>query len=239
MQTFDGVTDDELADDILVTAGRVAAGEAHLLALIGEFDRREAWGGTGMLSCAHWLSWRLGLGLNAARERVRVAQRLRELPDIDAAFSAGRMSWSQVRAATRVASPHDGIDWVHLAKHASGAQLERIVRGVRRAQSIAEAEADPQLARYRMRTRTSYDPDGTMVITIRSSAEDGSVILAGIEATRADLERRRKAAAAAPTEAPTSEPPGVSAETSAKGVTDVSAETSVTPEVEIPPVSDA
>src|SRR3954453_7659249 len=220
METLADITDRQLEDEIITWSGRVAAGEAHLIALIGEFDQRDAWVGHGMLSCAHWLSWRLGLGLNAARERVRVAQRLRELPDIDAAFSAGRMSWSQVRAATRVASPHEGIDWVHLAKHASGAQLERIVRGVRRAKSIAEGEADPQLARYRMRPSTSYAPDGTMVITIRSSAEDGSVILAGIEATRADLERRRKAAAAAPTEAPTGESPDVSAETSAEGVTD-------------------
>jgi len=46
-----------------------------LLALIGEFDRREAWGGVGLLSLAHWLLWRTSLSPSAAREKVRVAGR--------------------------------------------------------------------------------------------------------------------------------------------------------------------
>lgn len=191
MTAFEHLTDDQLADEITTWSGRVAAGEAHLVALLGEFDRREAWGGPGMLSCAHWLSWRTGLGLTAARERVRVARRLPELPAVAAAFAAGRMSWSQVRAMTRVATATDGIDWVGLATSASGAQLERIVRGVRRVHRIEDAERDPERAKHRMRTRTRYDEDGTMVITIRLPAEDGALVLAGLEATQADLDRQR------------------------------------------------
>jgi hypothetical protein len=61
METFDDVTNAGLGDEIVAWAGRVAAGEAHLLALIGEFDRREAWTGPGLLSCAHWLTWRIGI----------------------------------------------------------------------------------------------------------------------------------------------------------------------------------
>ena len=75
------LTDDELADGICTWAGRVAAGEAELLRWIAEFDRREAWAGPGLLSCAHWLSWRIGLSPGAARERVRIARALTELPD--------------------------------------------------------------------------------------------------------------------------------------------------------------
>jgi len=65
------LSDDQVADAITTWASRIAAGEARLLSLIGEFDRREAWSGPGLLSCAHWLSWRLGMGLKAAHERVR------------------------------------------------------------------------------------------------------------------------------------------------------------------------
>lgn len=219
METFDDVTNVELGDEIVTWAGRVAAGEAHLLALIGEFDRREAWTGPGLLSCAHWLTWRIGIGLGAARERVRVASRLRDLPDIAAAFSAGRMSWSQVRAVTRVAGTDDGVDWVGLARHASGAQLERIVRGMRRAHSIAEAEADPERHAYQMRTKTHYDADGTMVITIRASAEDGAVIQAGLEAMRHDLDRQRQPAAVTPS-APVDVPAGTSTLDEPKPATD-------------------
>src|SRR3954451_14508864 len=98
------LTIEQLADEITTWAGRVAAGEARLLALIAEFDERGGWHGVGMLSCAHWLTWRIGLGAGAARERVRVARRLRELPVTSAAFHAGQLSWTQVRALTRCAT---------------------------------------------------------------------------------------------------------------------------------------
>jgi hypothetical protein len=190
MDTFTDLSDQQLGDQIVTWAGRVAAGEARLLALIAEFDRREAWGGPGLLSCAHWLTWRIGIGLGAARERVRVARRLRDLPAIAAALAAGQMSWSQVRAVTRVAAADDGIDWVDLARHSSGEQLERIVRGIRRVQVVEETEADPERAAHRMRTRTRYDEDGSLIITVRTNAEDGAVILAGLEAQRRELERQ-------------------------------------------------
>ena len=212
MDAITTLSDEDLAEQIVTWSGRLAAGEAHLLALIREFDRREGWAGPGLLSCAHGLAWRTGLGPNAARERVRVARRLNDLPDIAEAFASGRMSWSQVRAVTRVAAPDDGVDWVDLARHASTSQLERIVRGVRRVQSITAAEADPEVAQHRMRTRTSYDEDGTMVITIRAAAEDGAVILAGLAATRAELERQRAGDVSAETPAG---PGDVSAETPA------------------------
>lgn len=202
MTLFSQLTNEQLADEITTWSGRVAAGEAHQLSLIGEFDRREAWSGPGLLSCAHWLSWRTGLGLTAARERVRVAARLRELPEVEAAFSAGRISWSQVRAVTRVAATEDGIDWVDLARHSSGSQLERIWRGVRRGHRIAEQEADPELAAYRIRTTKRYAEDGNLVITIRANAEDGAVVLAGLQAVAADLEQRRAATGDDSAEAP-------------------------------------
>ncbi len=83
---------DELADGICLRAGQIAAAHAELLAWIAEFDRREGWAGPGLLSCAHWLSWQIGLSPGAAREQVRVARRLRELPALAAAFAAGALS---------------------------------------------------------------------------------------------------------------------------------------------------
>ena len=50
-----------------------------------EFDQREGWGG-GFTSCAHWLNWRTGLALGAAREQVRVARALGDLPFLSAAM---------------------------------------------------------------------------------------------------------------------------------------------------------
>jgi hypothetical protein len=73
MTSLSHLTVNELADGICLRAGRIAAAEAELLTWIGEFDERDGWGGHGILSCAHWLSWKTGLSPGAARERVRVA----------------------------------------------------------------------------------------------------------------------------------------------------------------------
>lgn len=196
MRDFSGVTNDDLADEITTLAGRLAAGEAEQLALIGEFERREAWAGPGLLSCAHWLTWRTGMSPNAARERVRVARALPELPLVSAAFGAGRLSWSQVRAITRVADADTEGDLVEMARHTTAAQLEKVVRGIRRVQQVGEEEADPGLTAYRMRTTTSYDADGNMVLRMVCSAQDGAVVKAALDQVKAELGQRRKAAEA-------------------------------------------
>src|SRR4051812_47078097 len=148
MTSLSNRTITELADGICLRAGRIAAAQAELLTWIAEFDRREGWSGTGLLSCAHWLSWRIGLSPSAAREQVRVARRLEELPAVAAAFADGCVSYSKVRAVTRIAEPDDGIDWVDLARHSSAAQLEKTVRGVRRVRANEAAEADPETAAW-------------------------------------------------------------------------------------------
>ena len=72
METF---SLDRLGDEIAELSAHLDAATAHLLGLIREFDTREGWN-TGFRSCAAWLSWRVGLDLGAARERVRVARAL-------------------------------------------------------------------------------------------------------------------------------------------------------------------
>ena len=44
-----------------------------MLELIREYDDAYGWSGPGLNSCAHWLNWKCGLNLGAAREKVRVA----------------------------------------------------------------------------------------------------------------------------------------------------------------------
>ena len=190
----DGVaslSDAELAEEITTWSGRIAAGEARLLALIGEFDAREAWGGPGLLSCAHWLSWRTGLSPGPARERVRVARTLRDLPLVAAAMAAGRMSFSQARAVTRVATPEDQERWVQLCRVTTAGQLERLVRGVRRVRRIQEDEADPDRAVWRRRMSVSYDADGDLVVSVRVAATEGAVLLAALEQAQAELDQQR------------------------------------------------
>jgi cation/acetate symporter len=70
---------DRLGDGIAELSAHLDAATARLLDLIREFDARGGWN-SGFRSCAAWLSWRVGLDLGAARERVRVARALGTLP---------------------------------------------------------------------------------------------------------------------------------------------------------------
>ena len=72
----------------------------------GSSTQRLGWN-TGFLSCAHWLHWRTGIDLGAAREKVRVARALAGLPRIAWAMEHGQLSYAKVRALTRVATPEN------------------------------------------------------------------------------------------------------------------------------------
>src|SRR6202048_4178084 len=94
---------DRLGDEIAELSAHLDAATARLLELIRAFDARGGWN-TGFRSCAAWLSWRVGLDLGAARERVRVARALGALPLLAEALARGQLSYAQVRALTRVAT---------------------------------------------------------------------------------------------------------------------------------------
>ena len=102
----------------------------RLLQCIRSFDQTGGWHEQGAISCAHWLTWRLGWDPGTARERVRVARALGKLPQIDGAQRTGGLSYAKARALTRVANPANEARLLTLALFATGAQLERQCRGV-------------------------------------------------------------------------------------------------------------
>jgi hypothetical protein len=119
---------DRIGDEIAELSAHLDAGTARLLELIREFDARGGWN-TGCLSCAHWLSWRVGLELGAARERVRVARALGTLPRLAEALARGELSYSKVRALTRVATPETEERLLKVGRAGTAEHVERIVRG--------------------------------------------------------------------------------------------------------------
>ena len=172
------MTNDELAVGLRTWAARVAADTAELLRMLGEFDAREAWAASGALSCAHWVAWQLGLSQPAARDRVRVARGLRNLPLLAAELRAGRVSYSQVRVLTRVATPQDEARWIELARNGStAAQLEKVARGVRHARGDRPAVDKPA-------AKVAWDDDGTLVLTLRISPAQAPGVLAALESAK-------------------------------------------------------
>src|SRR5881394_3840539 len=99
-----GLSVGELEDELATLAAHIYAGTCRWLELVAELDRRGGWAESGCGSCAEWLAWRCALAPRAAREHVRVARRLPELPLIHAAFARGELSYAKVRALARVAT---------------------------------------------------------------------------------------------------------------------------------------
>ena len=132
----------QLADNITELVAHLDAGTFQLLKLICEFDENEGWEGPGMRSCAHWLNWKCGMSLGSARERVRVARALPELPVISAAFAKGQVSYSKVRAMTRVATPKNEAALLQVALHGTASHVETQVRLYRKTKRIEALEEE-------------------------------------------------------------------------------------------------
>src|SRR6185436_13486145 len=99
-----------LADEIARVAAHLDAATHHLLTCIRRFDESGEWHREGALSCAHWLTWRIGLDPCTAREKVRVARALGVLPRMDETLRSGALSYAKVRALTRLATPANEED---------------------------------------------------------------------------------------------------------------------------------
>ena len=168
-----------LGDDIAELSARIQAATYELLVLIRAFDEREGW--EGCQSCAHWLNWRTGLKLGAAREKVRVARALGVLPLLSDAMQRGQISYSKVRALTRVATPANERRLLDFALCAPASYVERLARAWRRVDRATEA-ADDQRRQTRRHLNTWVDDDGMVVIRGRLSPEVGAVVRRAIEA---------------------------------------------------------
>jgi hypothetical protein len=176
---------DRLGDEIAELSAHLDAATARLLAKIRDFDTRGGWNNR-FQSCAHWLSWRVGLDLGAARERVRVAHALEALPRLAEAFARGELSYAKVRALTRVATPETDARLLAVGRAGTAAHVERIVRGWRRADRLAEArEASRQQAGRAL--HVVPDEDGTVVIRGRLTPEAGALLIRALEAARETL----------------------------------------------------
>lgn len=177
---YDDVPTEHLEHEVTSLAGRLAAEMCRFLLMIAELDRREAWRSWGTRSCAHWLSWRCGIGLRTAHDQVRVAHLLRRLPLVTAAFERGELSYSKVRAITRVATPDNEADLVELGRNATASQLERVVRA-----AVVAATPPEQVANGR-RLRISH---GDLLGNLRARLlpDQLAVVEAAIDAAMAAM----------------------------------------------------
>ncbi len=174
---------ERLEAQICELAGHLAAATCRFLVLLGDFDARRGWASWEMSSCAAWLSWKCQLSSGTAREHVRVARALRDLPVIRGEFGAGRLSYAKVRALTRIAAPDTEAGLAELAGPMTGNQLERFARAHRQVGSADDADA-----RIRRRLAFRLEDDGSLAGTFHLPPLAGAVLLKALRAAADDLE---------------------------------------------------
>ena len=176
-----------MSEDLESLGERIAEQAAHidcalhrLLSDLRTFDRGGGWHAQGARSCAHWLSWRLGWGLGAAREHLRVADRLAELPLLDEALRRGEISYSKIRAITRVATPENEAALLEVARHCPGHELETVCRKYR---SVLrhDADPDPEGDRQRRWVARRDTADGMVCIAAVLHPEEAALVWAALD----------------------------------------------------------
>jgi len=166
---------DELDSAIVSLAARINAATYEFLVLVRRFDERAGWLSWAFASCAEWLHWRCGISMNAAREKVRVAHALKTLPAIARAFAEGRLSYSKVRALTRVATRANEDQLVAFALQTTAARVEERCRELRCGKAGSTDEALRAHARRSLSLRR--DPArGTVTITVELPLETGELV---------------------------------------------------------------
>ncbi len=171
----------ERMDRVAVLYGEITAATREFLRALAESDRHGDWAEEGFASCADWLTWRIGVTRVTASEKVRAARALEGLPLISDAMARGAISFSKVRALTRVATPENEAELLEFARAGSTASLERLVRGWK----TMDRAGEQRMERLRHRTRCfSVFPDGEGMYLVRGrlTPEVAAVLMRAVEA---------------------------------------------------------
>ncbi len=169
-----------LVTEICTLAGHMNAAHHRFLVLIAEFDRRKGWADEGSQSCAHWLNWKCGIAMGAAREKVRVARSLDNLPKISAAMASGKLSYSKVRELTRVGDAGNEDYLLMIAENGTATHVEKLVRTYRHCQEAEELSRE-QRQRQNRRVNYRYDDDGSLILTCHLPAEAGAMFMRALD----------------------------------------------------------
>jgi hypothetical protein len=178
---------DQLEGEIINLSQQLNVTEYEFLELIREFDIRQGWKAWLFNNCAEWLNFKCGMSLGTAREKVRVALALYDLPQCSAAFAAGDLSYSKARALSRCANPRNEGELLDYSLRATAAQVEthcHQLRNAQRRQSTADAN---QVHRARYLRRFEHD-DGSITLSAQLPKETGDLVMKAIEIAAAALE---------------------------------------------------
>jgi hypothetical protein len=189
---------ERLEAQICEGAAHLAAGTGRWLLSVGEFDLRKGYERWECRSTAFWLNWKCGISVRTGQEQVRVGRALLEYPRICEALCSGQLSYTKVRAITRVVTPETETTLIDLASAVPASQVERIVAGRKRVDVLQNDI--PHKARH---LDAYYDEDGSLVGMFRLDADEGAAFLAGLTLGKDVLRGQKRSAERSAAEAQT------------------------------------
>lgn len=223
--TLDNDALESLEARITEVWGHINTATFRFLELVGEFDRTRGWARHGHASCAQWLNWQCGINGGSAREKVRVARALADLPQISDAFRQGRVSYSKVRAMTRVATAENEGTLLNIALHGTASHVEKTVRKFTRVRRDMDRHRADAVHRSRY-LDWWHEEDGSCRLQARLAPEVAAVVRQAIEAAMAAESEKSEAEAQNGGQASHTEDESQTGTANADEVADVSAETS-------------
>ena len=176
---------DTLDERILNLCTRINAATYELLVMIREFDERGGCLKWGLENTATWLAWRCDLSMATAREKVRVAQALKHLPLISAAFSSGELSYSKVRSLTRVANGDNEEALVAFALRNTARHVAGYCHELRMGAPASLDLAERAFVNRSLRVRRDAER-GTISVTVDLPLEVGELIEKALDKARDD-----------------------------------------------------
>ena len=171
---------DDLEEEIISLAQHMNQDEYRFLVMVREFDIRQGWRAYQFNNCAEWLNMKCGISPGTAREKVRVALALLDLPQCSEGFAKGELSYSKVRAMTRAANVFNEETLVDYALKATAHQVEEHCRRLRNADR-RQSTPDARRAWQARSLKRTCHPDGMMSIYVELPREQGELVMKALE----------------------------------------------------------
>jgi len=165
----------------VITVGHeLAAGQRRLVGLVVALDASGEWALDGAPTCAHWVADALDVEVCTAREWLRVGRALQRMREIARAFEDARLSYSKVRALTRVATVDNEAELCALAERVAAGSLP-----IALAAWLAGRETGEETERRQREARSltwHVEPDGMVVGTFRLPPVDAAKLTRAVDA---------------------------------------------------------
>lgn len=177
---------DEIDAAISKISRSINSANYELMVLIREFDERAGWLKWGFTDCVSWLKWRCDLSDSAARDKLRIARALKDLAQMSDEFSKGTLSYSKVRALTRVSTPANEAELITMAHKMSASHVEQHCRQRKNASPDSSKHAN---SAYEARSLRSWrnEERGMMTITLEVPIEEGELFEKAVDKAAANL----------------------------------------------------